>query len=51
VVKGLGILRIVDVSRRRPLTVFQASDGATRLLGMPGFLAGVQEVVGGEWVI
>ena len=31
--------------------MFQASDGATRLLGMPGFGAGVQEVVDGEWVI
>ena len=29
--------------------MFHASDGATRLLGMPGFLAGVQEVVAGEW--
>jgi transposase len=31
--------------------VFQASDGATRLLGMAGFVAGVQELVAGEWVI
>jgi transposase len=31
--------------------VIQASDGATRLLGMPGFVAGVQELVDGEWVI
>ena len=33
------------------MTVFQGSDGATRLLGMPGFVAGVQELIDGEWVI
>jgi hypothetical protein len=31
--------------------VFKSSDGATRLLGMPGMVAGVQEVIDGEWVI
>lgn len=36
-------------ARRGPLTVVCRSDDAAVLLGMPGFVVGVQELIDGEW--
>jgi len=46
--KGLAILRNVRLQKERPLPVIQGSRGATVLVGMDGFVVGVEEIVDGE---
>jgi hypothetical protein len=42
-------LRLLTVSKKEAFGLIHRNDDATALLGMSGFVVGVQELIDGEW--